>query len=276
MKTSNSFYMIDKALDAEFKGEYTLLRQLIEYIELYSVWQFNKKLQDDGSFYCSDGYMANRLGLSRQTVIKNRNELQRRGYLSYYTNLKVGSVTYIYLNTGRLNDIQNKSVVETIDDYSQDNVSIMVETPIVKVDKEKEKEKQERVKLVIESWNALAEKYELSKIAMIKQDRWQKYLSVLNYLNMTDTQFFEAISDAISHSNFLQGLSQKWHASFDFFLQKGKALKAIEGAYKDNNKEVMHKLQDTSKLTYREAEKMRQDLIYKQLLEAEKAELNNK
>lgn len=271
--------MIDKALDAEFKGEYTLLRQLIEYIELYSVWQFNKKLQDDGSFYCSDGYMANRLGLSRQTVIKNRNELQRRGYLSYYTNLKVGSVTYIYLNTGRLNDIQNKSVVETIDDYSQDNVSIMVETPIVKVDKEKEKEKQERVKLVIDSWNALAEKYELSKIAMIKQDRWQKYLSVLNYLNMTDTQFFEAISDAISQSNFLQGLSQKWHASFDFFLQKGKALKAIEGAYKNNNKEVMHKLQDTSKLTYREAEKMRQDLIYQQLLEAEKAELdktNNK
>ena len=266
--------MIDKALDAEFKGEYTLLRQLIEYIELYSVWQFAKKLQDDGSFFCADGYIVNKLGISRPTVIKNRNELQRRGFLSYHTTLKAGSATYIYLNIERLNNIQSKPVIETIDDYEQDGVAIVIESPVVKVDKEKEEEKQERVKLVIDSWNALAEKYELSKIAMIKQDRWQKYLSVLNYLNMTDTQFFEAIADAISQSNFLQGLSQKWHASFDFFLQKGKALKAIEGAYKNNNKEVMHKLQDTSKLTYREAEKMRQDLIYQQLLEAEKAELD--
>ena len=109
VKTTSSFYLVSKSLDKVFRGRYNQLRQLIEYMELYSFWKFQKKLQKDGSFYCSDSFLAQKLNLARGTIIKNRKELKEKGFIDFTTSLQKGSATYIFINTSKIEEIQNSN-----------------------------------------------------------------------------------------------------------------------------------------------------------------------
>ena len=51
-------------------------------------------------------------------------------------------------------------------------------------------------------------------------------------------EFINQMEKALDESSFLRGDSGKWRADFDFFLQKSKWQKAVEGGYADKEEEI--------------------------------------
>lgn len=325
MKTSNSFYVVSKSLDKVFQGKYNQLRQLLEYMELYSFWKFQKKLQKDGSFYCSDVFLSKKLNLARGTIIKNRKELKKKGFINFTTNIQKGSATYIFINTSKIEEIQNSNEdIGNINDLEEqdieDEIQVIAKNAIseketllkfgvisgdklyldgykVKPTKEKEvgnkkkspekkpkKEKSNALAIVevqapiqaeqmdykqriINAWNTIASRYETTpSIAIVTDARLKNFKNVLKLLNMNEYQFFNSINKALSESKFLRGIGKKWRADFDFFLNKNKILKVIEGAYRDNPNEVMEILQDPNRMGYKEAQDLREKIKMEQWL----------
>lgn len=306
MKTTSSFYLVSKSLDKVFRGRYNQLRQLIEYMELYSFWKFQKKLQKDGSFYCSDSFLAQKLNLARGTIIKNRKELKEKGFIDFTTNLQKGSATYIFINTSKIEEIQNSNEdigsindleAQDIEDEIQEQPEILQE-PIEekqvsnkKKPTEKNTKKEESNALtivqtnipiedavsykqrIITAWNTIASRYETTpSVSIITDTRLKKFKNILKFANIDEHQFFNAINKALSESKFLRGVGKKWRANFDFFLNQNSFLKVIEGTYKDNPNEIMEILQDPAKMSFKEAEDLREKIKIKELEEKYKQE----
>ena len=306
VKTTSSFYLVSKSLDKVFRGRYNQLRQLIEYMELYSFWKFQKKLQKDGSFYCSDSFLAQKLNLARGTIIKNRKELKEKGFIDFTTSLQKGSATYIFINTSKIEEIQNSNEdigsindleAQDIEDEIQEQPEILQE-PIEekqvsnkKKPTEKNTKKEESNALtivqtnipiedavsykqrIITAWNTIASRYETTpSVSIITDARLKNFKNVLKLLGMNEYQFFNAINKALAESKFLRGIGKKWRADFDFFLNKNKILKVIEGAYRDNPNEIMEILQDPAKMSFKEAEDLREKIKIKELEEKYKQE----
>lgn len=269
MKTSRNFVIIDKELIKEFRGEYNLLMQLYLYIEAYNMYETNGKLQTDGSFFISDQTTADKLGMTRKTVWKNKKELEKRGFLEIEIK-EAGGASYLTLNTQRIEDIQNrrgeylkfgdvvgsqqKAVEQPVIEETTAPEPITLPTPL----EPKKEEYENRIK---EAWNRIAEINGLPKILMLKEERIKKFKNVIKYLNMTEKEFFNAINSSLKESKFLRGYGQKWRADFDFFLSKQKALKTLEGGYRDNKNELMEKLQDVQTMTYKEASDIREKML---------------
>ena len=51
-------------------------------------------------------------------------------------------------------------------------------------------------------------------------------------------EFINQMEKALDESSFLRGDSGKWRADFDFFLQKSKWQKAVEGGYADKEEKI--------------------------------------
>lgn len=283
MKTSNSFYLISKSLDIEFRGQYNLLRQLVEYMELYSLWEFQGKLQRDGSFFCSDKFLSTKLGLSRCTILKNKKELKERGYIDFYSTQKEGIATYIKLNVEKIDKIQNRDEKETIDDYEfQDseavakNATVAESFSVTRSDgyilkpTETSSSYATRVK---DAWNALAKKYDLPQILQCKDDRLRKFRSILKLTELDEVDFFKRVDEALASSKFLRGIGSSWRADFDFLLQKKSIQKLLEGAYRDNKNQAFQKIQDVNTMSYKEAQSLRQEMLYQEMLRKEQEEL---
>ena len=123
---------------------------------------------------------------------------------------------------------------------------------------------------VINAWNTIASRYETTpSIAIVTDTRLKKFKNILKFANMDEHQFFNAINKALSESKFLRGIGKKWRANFDFFLNQNSFLKVIEGAYKDNPNEIMEILQDPSKMSYKEAQDLREKFKMEQWLHDE-------
>ena len=290
MKTSNSFYLISKSLDKEFKGKYNLLRQLVEYMELYSLWNFHNKLQQDNSFFCSDNFISKKLGFSRCTVIRNRKELKEKGYIDFYSKQKEGTATYILINLKKIDEIQNSDNKEFINDFETQKID---ETPVVAknatvAEKNSEtesvgynlkpadnKEKSSDLALVEnkesykdkiqKAWNRVAEKHGLAKIMLVSDVRLKKFKTALKFFNCDEKTFFQNIHQSLLESNFLKGIGKDWKADFDFFITTSRAIKAFEGAYKDNENKFMQKLQNPDTMSFKEAERLRRDAQLQEL-----------
>ena len=306
MKTSNSFYVVSKSLDKVFQGRYNQLRQLLEYMELYSFWKFQKRLQKDGSFYCSDVFLSKKLNLARGTIIKNRKELKEKVFINFTTNIQKESATYIFINTSKIEEIQNSNEdignindleAQDIEDEIQEQPEILQE-PIEekqvsnkKKPTEKNTKKEESNALtivqtnipiedavsykqrIITAWNTIASRYETTpSIAIVTDTRLKKFKNILKFANMDEHQFFNAINKALSESKFLRGIGKKWRANFDFFLNQNSFLKVIEGAYRDNPNEIMEILQDPAKMSFKEAQELREKIEMEKWLHDEEKE----
>ena len=303
MKTTSSFYLVSKSLDKVFRGRYNQLRQLIEYMELYSFWKFQKKLQKDGSFYCSDSFLAQKLNLARGTIIKNRKELKEKGFIDFTTNLQKGSATHIFINASKIEEIQNSNEdigsindleAQDIEDEIQGQPEILQEsieeTSVVAKNATVEKEVGKTELAIVEAkapiedamsykqriitaWNTIASRYETTpSIAIVTDTRLKKFKNILKFANIDERQFFNAINKALSESKFLRGIGKKWRANFDFFLNQNSFLKVIEGAYKDNPNEIMEILQDPAKMSFKEAQELREKIEMERWLHDEEKE----
>lgn len=198
MKTSNSFYVVSKSLDKVFQGKYNQLRQLLEYMELYSFWKFQKRLQKDGSFYCSDVFLSKKLNLARGTIIKNRKELKEKGFINFTTNIQKGSATYIFINTSKIEEIQNSNEdIGNINDLEaqdiEDEIQEQPEIPVIKNQdgynlkpaKEKEvgnKKKSPEKKLKKEESNALTIVEVQAPVQAEQLDYKQRIINAWNFI----------------------------------------------------------------------------------------------
>lgn len=99
---------------------------------------------------------------------------------------------------------------------------------------------------VLNRWNRIADKYNLSKISVITDKRKQQFKARLAEHKLTPVEFFGIVNKGIGTSWFLQGqrqevgsdgipqmveLDNKWKASFDFCLQSQSFSRIRENFY---------------------------------------------
>ena len=89
----------------------------------------------------------------------------------------------------------------------------------------------------IEKINSVLEKYGLSQIKILTDERKNKLKQRIKDAGGFD-EFINQMEKALDESSFLRGDSGKWRADFDFFLQKSKWQKAVEGGYADKEEEI--------------------------------------
>ena len=89
----------------------------------------------------------------------------------------------------------------------------------------------------IEKINSVLEKYSLPQIKTLTDERKNKLKQRIKDAGSFD-EFINQMEKALDESSFLRGDSGKWRADFDFFLQKSKWQKAVEGGYADKEEEI--------------------------------------
>nr|DAO03602.1 MAG TPA: hypothetical protein [Caudoviricetes sp.] len=89
----------------------------------------------------------------------------------------------------------------------------------------------------IEKINSVLEKYSLPQIKTLTDERKNKLKQRIKDAGGFD-EFINQMEKALDESSFLRGDSGKWRADFDFFLQKSKWQKAVEGGYADKEEEI--------------------------------------
>ena len=89
----------------------------------------------------------------------------------------------------------------------------------------------------IEKINSVLEKYGLPQIKTLTDERKNKLKQRIKDAGGFD-EFINQMEKALDESSFLRGDSGKWRADFDFFLQKSKWQKAVEGGYADKEEEI--------------------------------------
>ena len=89
----------------------------------------------------------------------------------------------------------------------------------------------------IEKINSVLEKYGLSQIKILTDERKNKLKQRIKDAGGFD-EFINQMEKALDESSFLRGDSGKWRADFDFFLQKSKWQKAVEGGYADKEEKI--------------------------------------
>lgn len=114
------------------------------------------------------------------------------------------------------------------------------ESERIGISESKNENKQERILFSsekIEKINSVLEKYGLPQIKILTDERKNKLKQRIKDAGSFD-EFINQMEKALDESSFLRGDSGKWRADFDFFLQKSKWQKAVEGGYADKEEEI--------------------------------------
>lgn len=284
---------------ADCPSEVFLLMYFFKKLNEYNHFS---KLRDDKSFYLSiqkinEECFGNKC--SRNSIKKYLKGLEEKNFIQKFDGEK-GFANYFKLNFDHINSLvgQVETVIE--EDYVENEIQEQPEIPAVAKNETTENKKKSSAKKtkkeesnaltivetkvpiedamsykqrIITAWNTIASRYETTpSIAIVTDTRLKKFKNILKFANMDEHQFFNAINKALSESKFLRGIGKKWRANFDFFLNQNSFLKVIEGAYKDNPNEIMEILQDPSKMSFKEAEDLREKIKIKELEEKYKQE----
>lgn len=263
-------------------NEMVVLLRLINTMEAFNNWG---KLKQDKSFYLSLSKMVEMFGnnISKPTLIKHLDNLEKKGFISKTKSNNPKQANFYVVNCEKITklcDTKTREVFiedEIPQEQPEENSNIKQNTTIENKPVTPElveienlvtnREYREKIRI---AWNTIASKYETTpSVSIITDTRLKKFKNILKFANMDEHQFFNAINKALSESKFLRGIGKKWRANFDFFLNQNSFLKVIEGAYKDNPNEIMEILQDPSKMSYKEAQDLREKLKMEQWLHDE-------
>lgn len=277
-------------------NEMVLLLRLMNTMETFNNWG---KLQEDTSFYLTFKKILEMFNnnISKPTLIKYLKNLEQKGFITKIKSKNLASANYYIVNCGKINklcDTKTKEVfiedeipqepaeetpvvaknatVENQDGYNlkpADNKEKSTELAIV----EKSPTNQEYCERIKIAWNAIASRYETTpKVTVVTEARLKHFKNILKYYKIDEKQFFNSVNKALSESKFLRGIGKKWRADFDFFINKSSYLKAIEGAYRDNPNEIMEILQDPAKMSFKEAQELRDKIEMERWLHDEEKE----
>ena len=282
----NRFYITAYSLENFLKGELEAIRLFTLLKTTYNMLQNSNKLQEDGSFYLSYRKICDITGLTRRKFERGRKVLLDKNLIEIDLRVIEDGKDKYKVQFYRINvDLYNKIILEgnasslTIADISQNLAEEEKLAPPPAIAKNETADepapppalKDQETKIIevkddysariMDAWNKVAEINGLPKIILLKEERIKKFKAVIKYLNLSEKDFFNSINSALKESKFLRGYGQKWRADFDFFLSKQKALKAIEGGYRDNTNELIEKLSDVQTISHREAQDMREKML---------------
>lgn len=266
-------------------NEMVVLLRLINTMEAFNNWG---KLKQDKSFYLSLSKMVEMFGnnISKPTLIKHLDNLEKKGFISKTKSNNPKQANFYVVNCEKITklcDTKTREVFiedEIPQEQPEENSNIKQNTTIENKPVTPElveienlvtnREYREKIRI---AWNTIASKYETTpSVSIITDTRLKKFKNILKFANIDEHQFFNAINKALSESKFLRGVGKKWRANFDFFLNQNSFLKVIEGTYKDNPNEIMEILQDPAKMSFKEAEDLREKIKIKELEEKYKQE----
>ena len=266
-------------------NEMVVLIRLMNTMETFNSWG---KLQEDTSFYLTFKKILEMFNnnISKPTLIKYLKNLEQKGFITKIKSKNLASANYYIVNCEKINKLCDTKTKEVFieDEIPQEPLE---ETPVVAknatVDnKEKSTElaiveksptNQEYCERIKIAWNAIASRYETTpSVTVVTETRLKHFKNLLKYYKIDEKQFFNSVNKALSESKFLRGIGKKWRADFDFFINKSSYLKSIEGAYRDNPNEIMEILQDPAKMSFKEAQELREKIKIKELEEKYKQE----
>lgn len=266
-------------------NEMMVLLRLMNTMETFNSWG---KLQEDTSFYITFKKILEMFNnnISKPTLIKYLKNLEQKGFITKIKSTNLATANYYIVNCEKINklcDTETRAVFEE-DEIPQE---LSEETPVVAKNATVEnqdgynlkpadnKGKSSDLALVAEkesykdkiqkAWNRVAEKHGLAKIMLVSDVRLKKFKTALKFFNCDEKTFFQNIHQSLLESNFLKGIGKDWKADFDFFITTSRAIKAFEGAYKDNENKFMQKLQNPDTMSFKEAERLRRDAQLQEL-----------
>lgn len=281
------FFTVNYNLEKYLWQELEAMRLIALLKTTYSMLNASNKLQDDGSFYMSFNKISALTGLTRRKFERARKVLIQKNLIEVVVKPSSEySVQFFKINVDLYNTIIMGGESITYKDIESDEEE---EGYIEEGEGSKEANNPEESNLklipipekktdvvkcdnVLNRWNEIAKKHNLSCIKMLTNARKKKYKSLISSLKISEDEFFNCVDDALSQSSFLRGEKKDWKADFDFFTNKGKVVKAFEGSYKDNDF-----VSDSLRLSCREQEMLRKrqtlDNLFKDE-EEEKLKLN--
>ena len=276
-------------------NEMVVLIRLMNTMETFNNWG---KLQEDTSFYLTFKKMIEMFNnnISKPTLIKYLKNLEQKGFITKIKSKNLASANYYIVNCKKINklcDTKTKEIFEedeipqelaeettvvaknatiaekNLEPESGDNKEKSTELAII----EKSPSNQEYCERIKIAWNAIASRYETTpNVTVVTEARLKHFKNLLKYYKIDEKQFFNSVNKALSESKFLRGIGKKWRADFDFFINKNSYLKAIEGAYRDNPNEIMEILQDPAKMSFKEAQELRDKIEMERWLHDEEKE----
>ena len=290
LTVTENYTMIAKNLKKHFTDE-PLAYMILEFLYDEAL-KFNSfgLLTEDMSFYCPVSKIIEMFdgNVSSKTVFEKIKIIEKRNFIKKTSAKILKRPNYYRINFEKIKEIARDKKITVCNEIPQEPAE---EAPVVSknatVEKEvRNKENSAEVAVVEKSpsnqeycerikiaWNTIASRYETTpSVTVVTETRLKHFKNILKYYKIDEKQFFNSVNKALSESKFLRGIGKKWRADFDFFINKSSYLKAIEGAYRDNPNEIMEILQDPAKMSFKEAQELREKIEMERWLHDEEKE----
>ena len=290
LTVTENYTMIAKNLKKHFTDE-PLAYMILEFLYDEAL-KFNSfgLLTEDMSFYCPVSKIIEMFdgNVSSKTVFEKIKIIEKRNFIKKTSAKILKRPNYYRINFEKIKEIARDKKITVCNEIPQEPAE---EAPVVAKNATVEKEVRnkensaelavvekspsnqeycERIKI---AWNTIASRYETTpSVTVVTETRLKHFKNILKYYKIDEKQFFNSVNKALSESKFLRGIGKKWRADFDFFINKSSYLKAIEGAYRDNPNEIMEILQDPAKMSFKEAQELREKIEMERWLHDEEKE----
>lgn len=295
LTVTENYTMIAKNLKKYFTDE-PLAYMILEFLYDEAL-KFNSfgLLTEDMSFYCPVSKIIEMFdgNVSSKTVFEKIKIIEKRNFIKKTSAKILKRPNYYRINFEKIKEVAKDKKITVCNEIPQEpaeetpvvakNATVAEKNPEAQVDNkekstdlavvEKSPTNQEYCERIKIAWNSIASRYETTpSINFVTETRLKHFKNLLKYYKIDEKQFFNSVNKALSESKFLRGIGKKWRADFDFFLSKNSYLKAIEGAYRDNPNEIMEILQDPAKMSFKEAQELREKIEMEKWLHDEEKE----
>ena len=273
LTVTENYTMLAKGLKKHFTDE-PLAYMILEFLYDEAL-KFNSfgLLTEDMSFYCPVSRIIEMFdgNVSSKTVIEKIKIIEKRNFIKKTPSKILKRPNYYRINFEKIKEIARDKKITVCNDIPTEPTDYKEPTELAIVEKSPTNQEYcERIKI---AWNAIASRYETTPIInVVTETRLKHFKNLLKYYKIDEKQFFNSVNKALSESKFLRGIGKKWRADFDFFINKSSYLKAIEGAYRDNPNEIMEILQDPAKMSFKEAQELREKIEMEKWLHDEEKE----
>ena len=274
LTVTENYTMLAKGLKKHFTDE-PLAYMILEFLYDEAL-KFNSfgLLTEDMSFYCPVSKIIEMFdgNVSSKTVIEKIKIIEKRNFIKKTPSKILKRPNYYRINFEKIKEIARDKKITVCNDIPTEPTDYKETTADLAI-VEKSPSNQEYCERIKIAWNAIASRYETTpSVTVVTETRLKHFKNILQYYKIDEKQFFNSVNKALSESKFLRGIGKKWRADFDFFINKSSYLKAIEGAYRDNPNEIMEILQDPAKMSFKEAQELREKIEMEKWLHDEEKE----
>ena len=289
LTVTENYTMIAKNLKKHFTDE-PLAYMILEFLYDEAL-KFNSfgLLTEDMSFYCPVSKIIEMFdgNVSSKTVLEKIKIIEKRNFIKKTPAKILKRPNYYRINFEKIKEVAKDKKITVCNEPQEPAEEAPVDAKNATVEKEvrnkensaelavveKSPSNQEYCERIKIAWNAIASRYETTpSVTVVTETRLKHFKNILKYYKIDEKQFFNSVNKALSESKFLRGIGKKWRADFDFFINKSSYLKAIEGAYRDNPNEIMEILQDPAKMSFKEAQELREKIEMEKWLHDEEKE----